>query len=102
MLDTNADSARQISAVSVVAHLFTVTQNVERILALDQLLHQIRNHVRHGQANVAAHDVAVRQGALLPDANTIEGSDDSVRELVLLEGPLNKILDGWLSTKAVG
>src|SRR5580658_5486832 len=32
VFDTNADPARQISTVGVVAHLFTVTQNVERIL----------------------------------------------------------------------
>src|ERR1700677_1287799 len=77
-----------------MADLLSVTQNVQRILTLYQLLYQVGNDVRHGQAHVAAHDVVVRQSTFFPDANAIERSHNGVRKLVLLVGTLHEILYG--------
>ena len=49
VLDASADSAGEIAAIGIVAYLLTITQNVQRILALHQFLYQVWNHVRHGQ-----------------------------------------------------
>src|ERR1700722_9264260 len=101
VLNTNANSPRQIATISVVAYLLPVAQDVQRILTLHQFLHQVGNYVGHGQAYIAAHDVAIGQRALLSEANTIEGPHDGVRELVLFEGALNEEFDGEF-LKAIG
>ena len=94
VLDTNPNSPRQIATIGVVTYLLPVAQDVQRILSLHHFLHQVGNHVGHGQAYIAAHDVAIRQRPLFSDADTIEGPHDGVRKLVLFEGALNEIFDG--------
>ena len=50
----------------------------------------------HRELDVAAHDVAVAQGAPLADADAVEWPDDRVGEAVLLVGPTGEILDRQL------
>lgn len=48
------DSLGEVTAEGVVANLAPVTQDVKGVLALEDLLHQIGDHVAHGELDVAA------------------------------------------------
>ena len=45
VFDANANSAGQVSAIGVVPYLLAVAKNMQRILALDQLLHLSLIHI---------------------------------------------------------
>ena len=100
-LDGQADAARQVAAVGVVADLPAVAQDMQRILALEHLLDQVGHDVAHGQPDVARHDLLVGQGPLLADADAVERPDDGVGQAVLLVGALGEVLRRQL-LEAVG
>src|SRR5687768_18274544 len=50
------------------------------------LLHQVGNHVRHRELDVAREHLGVAQGPALADADAVERADDRVRQLVLIPG----------------
>src|ERR1039458_1716090 len=62
MLQTNFYSLGQIATIGVVANLISRTENVERILALEHLLHQVGDNVRHRKFHIAAVNVMVMAG----------------------------------------
>ena len=76
--------------------LRAVAQDVERVLTLEHLLHQVRHHVAHRQLDVAAEDLDVAQGPALADADAVEGPHDRVGQPVLLVGGLGEVLDRQL------
>src|SRR5216684_503466 len=90
------DPSREVTAIRVVADLAAVTEDVKRVLALEHLLAQVRNHVAHRELDVAAHDVVVAEGAALAHADAVEGPHDRVRKVVLLIRSVSEILDGQL------
>ncbi len=91
----------KIPAVGVTADLRPVAQEVERVLPAEHLEDQVGNHVREGQLHVAAHDVGVAHGPPLADPHAVEGSQDGVRQAVLLPGPDGEVLGRQL-LEAVG
>jgi len=91
----------EVATVRVVTHLVAGTQDVERILALEDLVDEIRDDVAEGELHVAAHDVGVAERPALADPDAVERPDDRVRQLVLLEGALGEVLRGEL-LEAVG
>src|SRR5258708_37930775 len=48
--------------------------------------------MRHGQPNVAAHDLAVAQGPLFTDTDAVERARDRIRKPILLVSALDKEL----------
>src|ERR1039458_8692713 len=101
MLDANPDSPRQIPTIGVVPHLIAFSENMKRILALEHLLRQVGNDVRHGQLHISAVYVHVTQRAPFANSNAVEGADDCIRQAVLLPGSLDEVL-GCQLLKAVG
>src|SRR5439155_11470235 len=51
------DAAGQVAAVRVVAHLRALAQDVQRVLALDDLLHEVGHDVGHRELHVARQDL---------------------------------------------
>ena len=79
-----ADAVGEVAAVGVVPDLAPVAEDVQRVLALEDLEHEVRHDVRQRELHVAAHDVGVAQGPAFADADAVERPDDRVREPVLL------------------
>ena len=100
-LDRQADAPGQVAAVGVVADLAAVAEDVQRVLALEHLLHEVGDDVAHRQLDVAAHDVRVADGPPLADADAVERADDRVGQPVLLPGALGEVLGREL-LEAVG
>ena len=90
------DSLGEVTAIRVVPDLASVAEDVQRILALHHLLHQIGNHVTHGELHVARGDVDVAERPRLTDADTVERAHDRVGQLVLVLGGPSEILDRQL------
>ena len=84
-----------------MANLRPVAQNVQRILSLEHLLHEVGHDVAHRQLHVAAEDVHVAKRPTLADPDAVEGTNDGVREPVLVVGGPGEILDSEL-LKPVG
>ena len=91
----------EVAAVGVVADLVARPEDVERVLALEDLEHEVRHDVAQRELDVAAHDVRVADGPALADADAVERTDDGVRQLELLPGALGEVLRGEL-LEAVG
>ena len=53
----------EVAAVGVVAHLAAVAQDVQRVLSLEHLLHQVGHDVAHRELHVAAQDLRVAESA---------------------------------------
>ena len=53
MLHRGHDAPGEVAAVGVVPHLAAVAEDVERVLALHDLLHQVGDHVAHRELDVA-------------------------------------------------
>ena len=71
-LDTSAsvaigDPAGQIAAVGVVPDLVALAEDVQRVLALEHLLHQVGHHVGHGQPDVAGQHLDLAERPALAD-----------------------------------
>ncbi len=47
------DALGQVAAVGVVPDLVALAEDVQRVLALDDLLHEVGHDVAHGQLDVA-------------------------------------------------
>ena len=73
-----------------MADLVPLAQDVQRVLPLEDLLHQVGHHVAHGQLDVSGSDLLVARGAFFPDADALKGPDYGIRQFVLLEAPLAK------------
>ena len=101
MLHGGSDTSRDVTAVGVVTHLGAVAEDVQRVLALQDLLYQVRHHMAHGQLHVAAEDLDVAERASFADPDTVERSHDRVGQAVLLVGGAREVLDGEL-LEAVG
>ncbi len=95
------DAPGQVAAVGVVPHLRAVAEDVERILALEHLLHEVGHHVAHGQLHVAAEHLDVAERPLLADADAVERPQDRVGQLVLVPCGVREVLDRQL-LEAVG
>ena len=54
MLHRGHDPAREVAAVGVVPDLVAVAEDVERVLALQHLLHEVGDDVAHRELHVAA------------------------------------------------
>src|SRR6266705_4639697 len=83
---------RQVPSIRVVANLAAVAKDVERVLPLEHLLHEIGNDVAHGQLDVATQDLAIAQCASLADADTVERAHDRVGKPVLLVRTSREVL----------
>ncbi len=104
-LHRQADPVGQVATVGVVADLVAGAEDVERVLALQALEHEIRDDVRERQLDVAAHDVGVAACPTLADADAVERPDDRERQAVLLLRPGREVFgrellepvgrDGW-------
>src|SRR5438094_6512220 len=101
MLHGSGDSAGDVTTVRVVTHLGAVAEDVQRVLALEDLLYKVRHHMAHGQLHVAAEDLDVAERASFADPDTVERSHDRVGQAVLLVGGAREVLDGEL-LKPVG
>ncbi len=101
VLHRSRDAPGQVAAVGVVPDLVAVAEDVQRVLALEHLLHEVGHDVAHGQLDVAAQDLDVAERPALADADAVERPHDRVRQLVLLPGALGEVLDGEL-LEAVG
>ena len=100
-LHREPDPARQVAAVGVVADLRPVAEDVQRVLALEHLQHEVGHDVAQRQLHVAAHDVRVADRPPLADPDAVERPQDRVRQLVLLPGALREVLGREL-LEAVG
>src|SRR5258708_25177914 len=90
VLEAEQNAASQITAIRIVARLAPVAENVQRVLALQDLLYEVRDNMRHRESNVAAHDLGVAQGPLFSNANAVEWTRNSVGKFVLLVRTLHK------------
>jgi len=63
--------------------LLAVTEDAQRILALEHLLHKIRNDMRHGQPDVSGEHLDLAESPSLADANAVEGPHDRIGQFVL-------------------
>ena len=52
MLHRRHHANREIAAVGVVPHLLARAENVQRVLALEHLLHEVGHDVAHGELDV--------------------------------------------------
>src|SRR5262245_41904025 len=84
VLHRGHDASGEIATVRVVANLVPIPEDVERILALYDLLHQVRYDVTHRELHIAAEHLDVRFCSRLAYSDTVERPDDGVREPVLL------------------
>ena len=80
----------EVAAVGVVADLVALAEDVQRILALEHLEHEVRDDVAQGELDVAAHDVRVADGPPLADADAVERPQDRVRQPYCSWAPLAK------------
>ena len=96
VLQGGGDAAGQVAAIGVVADLGAVAQDVQRVLALEDFLDQVGDHVAHGQPHVPGHDLLVPAAPALPDADAVERPHDRVRQPVLLIGGAGEVLHGQL------
>src|SRR5690348_7500983 len=101
MFDTQPDALRQIAAIGVVTNLASAAEYMQRLLPLEHLLHQVWHNVGHRQLNVAAHDIAIVQRALLANSHAVKWPGYREWQLILLPGPLREIFGGQL-LEAVG
>ena len=83
--------AREVAAVGVAADLVAVAEDVQRVLALQNLLHEVGHDVAHRELDVAAEDVLVAERAPLADADAVERPADRVGQPVLLVGALREV-----------
>ena len=81
--------------------LCAVAEDVQRILALHDLLHEVGHDVAHRELHVARQHVDVTESAALADPDAVERPDDRVRQLVLIPRGAGEVLDGQL-LEAVG
>ena len=84
MLHRGDDAAGEVAAVGVVPDLLAVAEDVQRVLALHDLLHEVGDHVAHRQLHVAAQHLDLAPGAHLADAHAVERPHDRVRQAVLV------------------
>src|SRR5467141_4344420 len=78
------------------SHLAAVAKDVQRVLALEHLLDQVRHDVAHRQLDVAAHHVMVAQRTPLTDADAVERPHDGEWQPVLLMSAMGEVLGGEL------
>src|SRR5215469_735741 len=101
MLDRVSDAAGEIAAIGVMPDLGTVTEDVQRVLPLQNLLDEVRHDVAHGELDIARHDLLIAERAALADADAVERADDRERQLVLVVCRAGEVLDREL-LEAVG
>ena len=73
-------------------YLLAGTEDVQRVLALEDLLYQVGDDVAHRELDVAGQDLLVAQGPALPDAHAVEGPHQGVGKLVLIPGGPGEVL----------
>src|SRR6266542_2991640 len=86
----------QVTAVRVMPDLRAVAQDVQRVLALEHLLHEVGDHVGHGELHVAGEHLGFAERPALADAHTVERPHDRVRQAVLVERGAGEVLHGEL------
>ena len=82
----------EIAAVGIVPNLVAGTEDVQRVLALEHLLHQVGDDVTHRELDVAGQDLPVAQRAALADAHAVERAHEGEGKLVLIPGGPGEIL----------
>src|SRR5258708_19372256 len=73
-------------------HLSTVAQKMKWILALQDFLYQVGNHMAHRQLDIARISRLSMERPLFPYSHTVEWTDDGVGKLVLFKSALGEIL----------
>ena len=92
----------EVAAVGVVADLVALAQDVQRVLALEDLLHEVGHDVAESASFTLPLMMSrVAERPALADADAVERPDDRVRQLVLLPGALGEVLGREL-LEAVG
>jgi sensor domain CHASE-containing protein len=71
-------------------------ENVQRVLPLHDLLHEVGHDMAHRQLDVATEDLHVSDRPTLTDTDAVEGTDDGVRKGVLAKSGAGEVLDGEL------
>ena len=66
---------------------------LQRVLALQHLLHEVGDDVAHRQLHVAAQHLDVAERARLADADAVERAHDRVRQPVLVARGVGEVLD---------
>ena len=74
------DPAGEVAAVGVVPNLRAVAEDVQRVLALEHLLHDVGNDVAHRELHVAAQHLHIAERPALPHADAVERPHDRVRQ----------------------
>src|SRR3989442_611327 len=95
-ITSSSTSSSGVVAVRVVPHLASVAEDVERVLAFQHLLDEVRHDVAHSELDVATAHVAVPQRSALPDAHTVEGTQDREGQRVLLMRATREVFGGEL------
>ena len=90
------DPPGEVAAVGVVPDLVALAQDVERVLPLEGLEHEVRDDVAQRELDIAAHHVGVADRPPLADADAVERPEDRVGQPVLLVSALGEILAGEL------
>ena len=93
--------AGQVAAVGVVPDLVAVAEDVQRVLALEHLLHEVGTTWLIASFTLPLEHLDVAEGPALADADAVERPHDRVGQLVLVPGGPGEVLDGQL-LEAVG
>ena len=93
MLHGDDNAFGQVTTVGVVTDLRAVTENVQWVLVLDDLLNEIRHDMAHGQLHIARQHLDLAEGTTLADTNAVERSHDRVGQSVLFPRCSGVVLD---------
>src|SRR5439155_14286993 len=90
--DRQADSSSEVAAICVMPHLVAIAQDVQRILTLENSLHEIGHDVTHREANIAGRQSAFDDRVRLANADAVERTHNRERPAVLFPGALREVL----------
>src|SRR2546426_4490440 len=87
------DASGQVPSIGEMTDLVAISEDVERVLALQDLEDEVRHDMAHRQPYVAGKDLSRPECPMLADAHAVEGPGDGVGKAVLLASPLGEILE---------
>ncbi len=77
-----------------MTHLVAASKDVKRVLALQNLLNDVRDDVAHREADVPAHHFLRANGSAFSYSNAVERPDDHIRKLMLVPGGASEVFGG--------